>query len=110
MNTLYNDKLIELTDEEIIFHHYYFPFGNDKRVALNQIESVQIRQPSILSGSWRLWGGHPGIWFPKDYGRPGRNRIFIASLCNSSRRIGFTVEDSQTVADILQKLGLLYET
>jgi len=111
MNTLYKDSLVEVTDQEIVFHRYYFPLGNDKHVPLSRIESVQVSQPSALGGSWRIWGtGNFRTWFPLDGGRPGRDRIFVASLRNSSRRIGFTVEDSQKVAGILKEQGLLHET
>ncbi len=108
MNTLYKDSLVEVTDQEIVFHRYYFPFGNDKHVPLSQIESIQARPPSLISGSWRIWGtGDFQTWFPLDGKRPRRDRIFVASLRNTSQRIGFTVEDSQKVAGILEERGLL---
>jgi hypothetical protein len=111
MSTIYKDSLIEVTDEEVVFHCYYFPFGGDRRVALSQIESIQARQPSIINGSWRLWGtGDFRTWFPLDGRRPGRDRIFLACLRGSSRRVGFTVEDSQKVTGILRERGLLQET
>jgi hypothetical protein len=111
MNTIYKDKLIEVTDQEVVFHRYYFPFGGDKHVPLSQIESVQVRQPSVFGGSWRIWGtGDFQTWFPLDGGRPSRDRIFVASLRDSSRRIGFTVEDSQKVTSVLKERGLLHET
>ena len=30
MSTAYKDSLIEITDQEVVFHRYYFPFGGDK--------------------------------------------------------------------------------
>jgi hypothetical protein len=111
VTTIYKDSLIEVTDEEIVFHRYYFPLGGDRHVPLSQIESVQVRQPSFLGGSWRLWGtGDFRTWFPQDNKRPSRDRIFVASLRNSYRRIGFTVEDSQMVTTIFKERGLLQET
>lgn len=118
MNTLYKDSLVEVTDQEIVLHGYYFPFCNDRRVPLSQIAGVQVRHPSgisVNSGSLRIWGtGDFRTWFPMDWNRPGRDRIFVALLNNSSprfsyRRIGFTVEDSQKVEGILKDLGLLSE-
>jgi len=110
MNTLYKDSLVEVTDQEIVFHRYYFPFGNAKHVPLSQIESIQARPPSLVGGSWRIWGtGDFQAWFPLDGKRPRRDRIFVASLRNTSQRIGFTVEDSQKVAGILEERGLLRE-
>jgi hypothetical protein len=111
VSTTYKDSLVEITEQEIVFHHYYFLFGNDKHVPLSQIESVQVRPPSFFGGSWRLWGsGDFRTWFPLDSHRPSRDRIFIASLRGRFRRIGFTVEDSQEVTGILRERGLLNET
>ncbi len=111
MSTLYKDHLVEVTDEEVVFHRYYFPFGGDKHVPLSRIESVQVRPRSIWSGSWRIWGsGDLRTWFPFDGARPSRDRVFIAFLRGCWRRIGFTVEDSEQVIEILQQQGLLRAT
>jgi hypothetical protein len=109
MKSLYKDSLLEITDQEVIFHHYYFPFGGDKHVPLSQIEDVEAKPPSVWGGSWRLWGsGDFRTWFPLDSRRPKRDRIFIASLRGKSHRIGFTVEDSEKAATILKERGLLH--
>jgi hypothetical protein len=107
MSTLYQDGLIEITDQEVVFHRYYFPFGGDKHVPLSQIECVQVRQPSVWCGSWRIWGGGLGIWFPRDGARPSRDAIFIAFLRSGFMRIGFTVEHSKEVTEVLRGRGLL---
>lgn len=109
MSTIYKDKLIEVTDEGVTFHRYYFPFGN-RSVSFAQIERIEVGSPSIFDGSWRLWGTSDfRTWFPLDGRRPSRDRIFVASLRDSSRRIGFTVEDSSEVARVLKERGLLHE-
>ncbi len=105
--TLYRDSLLEITDQEIVFHRYYFPFGGDKHVPLSEIESVQRRAPSVAFGSWRIWGGSPLAWFPLDWHRPSRDAIFLASLRNTALNIGFTVERSQEAAAVLRRRGLL---
>jgi hypothetical protein len=111
MSTLYKDKLIELTEQEIVFHRYYFPFGGDKHVLLSHIASVKVKPASVFGGSWRIWGTDDfRTWFPLDGRRPGRDRVFVASLRDSSRRIGFTVENSQQLTDVLKERGLLQET
>ena len=108
MKTLYKDGLVEITDQEVIFHRYYFPFGGDKHVPLSQIESVEVRPPSFLGGSWRIWGSSDlRTWFPLDGARPSRDRIFITHLRGRSHRICFTVERSKEVAEILRQRGLL---
>ena len=109
MSTLYKDGLVEISDQAVIFHRYYL-FGGDRRVPLSQIESVQVRPPSIWFGSWRIWGGGPRTWFPLDWRRPSRDAIFVAYLRDCFMCIGFTVEDSQCVKSILRERGLLRET
>ncbi len=104
----YQDKLVELTDAEIRFHHYYFPWG-DQSVLLKQIESIEVTPATIMRGRWRIWGtGDFRTWFPLDIKRPARERIFVARLRDSSRRIGFTVEDAAKVEAVLKDLGLLH--
>ena len=56
MSTLYKDPLVKITDEEVVLHRYYFPFGGDKHVPLTALTGVQTRQPSYFGGSWQLWG------------------------------------------------------
>lgn len=107
MSTLYKDSLIEVTDQEIVFHRYYFPFGGDKRVLLSRIEGIEVRQPSIWFGSWRIWGSSGRTWFPLDGGRPGRDAIFVATLRGGFMRIGFTVERSREAMEVFRERGLL---
>jgi hypothetical protein len=110
MSTLYKDGLVEVTDQEVVFHRYYFPFGGDKHVPMSQIERVEVRPPSIAFGSWRIWGGGPRTWFPLDGARPSRDRIFVAFLRGCFVRIGFTVEHSKQVMQVLRERGLLHDT
>ena len=110
MSTIYQDRLIEITDEELVFHHYYFPFGQDRRVPFSDIASIEAKKPSFFGGSWRIWGtGNFTTWFPCDFGRPFRDRIFVVKLRNTRRRIGFTVIDSEKVTTLLKSKGLLQE-
>ena len=110
MKILYRDSLIEITEQEIIFRRYYFPFGGEKHVPLSQIENVQIQPPSVSFGSWRIWGGGPLTWFPLDWHRPSRDAIFLAYLRSRSVRIGFTVERSKEAAEVLRERRLLQST
>jgi hypothetical protein len=108
MSILYKDEMVEVTDREVVFHRYYFPFGGDKHVPLSQIERVEMRRPSAGFGSWRIWGGGPRTWFPFDGARPSRDAIFVAFLRGCFIRIGFTVERSKEAADIFTQRGLLH--
>ena len=106
MGAIYQDRLIKITEQEMVLHRYYFPLGSDKHLPLSRIASVSARS----GGSSRLWGTRDiRTWFPQDNDRPRRDRIFIVSLLDSFWRIGFTVEDSQKVADIFKARGLLHE-
>lgn len=102
----YKDKLIEITKDQIIFNDYYFPMGN-KTVELSQVDSVEEKIPTIWNGQWRLHGGGLGIWFPADYSRPKRDKIFVMKLKDKLMRIGFTVENSQAVSEIFKSRNLI---
>ena len=107
---MYSDKLVEITDDEIMFRAYYFPAGS-KRVKLSAVEHIEQKRPSPWNGKWRLHGtGSFGTWFPADYKRPIRDAIFVMKVHGQGLRIGFTVEDSQTVSEIFRQKGLLKKT
>jgi hypothetical protein len=106
LSSLYHDHLVEITDTEMVFHHYYFPFGQAKRVPLDRIQSIEAKSPTLWNGKWRLWGGNFGIWFPNDIQRFKRDLIFLAKVRDSKTRIGFTVEHSQEVVTILKSRGI----
>ena len=106
--SIYKDKLITITKNEIIFHHYYFPTGKDKVVRFKDLKCVSVEKPTIWNGKWRLHGtGNFRVWFPKDYGRPKRDRIFIATLKTQWVRIGFTAEDGDKLENILKSRNLI---
>jgi hypothetical protein len=105
---IYQDKLITITKNEIIFHNYYFPTMKNKIVKLENLKSVSVEKPTIWNGRWRLHGtGNFKVWFPKDYGRPKRDRIFIATLKTQWVNIGFTVEDGDKVEAFLKSRNLI---
>jgi len=103
----YEDKLVQITGEHIVFQRYYFPFGS-KEVRVSEIESIAALQPSLATGSWRIWGtGDFSTWFPCDWRRPKRDVIFLLKLKDKSRSIGFTVEDSWAVLSLFREMGIL---
>lgn len=106
---LYSDKLLEIDDHSIFFRHYYFPVGS-KRVSLNQIQHIEVVNPSLFSGKYRIHGtGDFRTWYPYDGKRPIRDQIFIITLKKGWWRIGFTVERSGLVQLMLEKHGLIKE-
>ncbi len=106
--SLYSDKLISITDRDIIFYHYYFPTGKRKHVKMDDIECIAVLAPLLRNGKWRIHGtGNLKVWFPKDKQRPQRDRIFIATLKNQWVDIGFTVEDGASVENLLIAKNLI---
>ena len=104
---LYDDKLISIAEDKIIFKHYYFPSGKPKIVLLDHIEWIKVAEATIRNGKWRIHGsGNFKLWFPRDNKRFKRDKIFFAKLNSQRVRIGFTVEDSGQVEKIFNKMGL----
>jgi hypothetical protein len=104
----YTDRLVTITKDDIIFQHYYFPTGKRKVVKIDNIRCIFVEKPTLWNGKWRLHGtGNFKTWFPKDYSRFKRDRIFIATLKNQWVNIGFTVEDGDRVEVILRSKNLI---
>ena len=100
-NIVYRDKLVEINDDSILIRDYYYPFGN-KRVNFENVESIVVKKPSLLSGKYRYYGtGDFRTWFPPD-NRTSRDKIFIIKIKNKWWRIGLTVENSQTVLSLIK--------
>ena len=107
-NPTYHDSLITIAADEIVFADYYFPRHTPKTVRLTDIADITVCEPTIWNGKWRLHGtGNLKTWFPADYNRPRRDKIFIADLKSQWIKIGFTVEDSARVETIFRQLGLI---
>jgi hypothetical protein len=107
IQNLYSDGLISITEDAIIFHNYYF-FGVSRTVHFNNVESIEARKPTVWNGKWRFWGsGSLGVWFPMDFGRASRDRIFYLKQKGKMLLIGFTVKDSFKVESIFRERGLM---
>jgi hypothetical protein len=105
--TVYTDALVKITKRSILFRRYGF-FEGDRLVQFPEIEKIIVKKPSIWNGRFRFHGtGDFKTWFPKDFQRYKRDLIFIAYIRNKWWRIGFTVENSDTVLKILQEKGLI---
>jgi hypothetical protein len=118
MNTLYSDSLVEITDESITFRKFDWKFRyRPRRVALSEITRIEVRPLSFRGGRWKLFGSGFDLhnWFPLDWHRPSRDKVFVAFLRGQGERIAFhlrlrsisfTVEDSKRVEEILRQKGL----
>jgi len=99
---IYADRLVRLTTTDIHFSWYYFPFGS-KTILLSEIDVIE----QVPGGSWRLWGsGDFRTWFPCDWRRPGRLRIYILHRRAKFVRIGFTVERDEEFELALRGQGI----
>ena len=105
---LYQDKLVEISNNSILLKNYYYPSLKPKEIVFSSIDSIKIKQPSIWTGKWRFHGtGDLRTWFPLDNARNTRDRIFFITLKDKWVRIGFTAEDSEAVQKIFREKGLL---
>ncbi len=106
--TLYSDRLIVITDEQIVFKQYRFLIWGRKVVPLDNIEQIVVQKPTMTNGQWRIQGTGDFIWwFPQDWGRPSRDRIFFAYLKKGWFNIAFTAMNGEQVQSILQDMNLL---
>jgi hypothetical protein len=106
--SVYNDALVEITDDFIRLKRFYFPFAISKRIPLQTIERIEVLKPALATGKWRLWGsGDFQVWFPLDCRRYARDSIFYIHVKDSSIRYGFTVLDSNQVSEILKSKNLI---
>ena len=108
MSTIaYSDSLVQIDDRHIVVKRYY-PNGKDKRVSLDDIETITAKRPSLWTGKWRLSGtGDFRTWFATDLMRFKRDKIFIVKMKNRWWRIGFTAEDAGRVEQIFREKQLL---
>jgi hypothetical protein len=109
MAVIYEDRLVRITGDSITFLHYSFPFFTSAReVMFRDIDHIDVTRATIMTGKWRI-GGTGGFrtWYPLDWNRPSRDRIFHATLKTGGMDIGFTVESPDEVIPILRKKGLI---
>ncbi len=105
--TLYEDKLIKITNRSILLKKYYLPIKS-KNIPNIAIDYIKVVKPTLLTGKYRYWGtGDFTRWFPMDFLRSKRDAIFILHRKNKRIQACFTVEDSQKVKEILEKENLL---
>jgi hypothetical protein len=107
---LYTDGLVTITKDTITLNNYYF-FGVSKKIPISNIERIEVKESNIYNGKYRLWGSTGlMVWFPLDWGRSGRDRIFHLYQKGKSFIIGFTVKNGALVESILQQMQLIRQT
>ena len=104
---IYDDKLITIFPDSILFKNYYLFSIGSKRIRFDRIRTITVDEPTLFTGKWRFQGsGDLRTWFPFDSKRPKRDKIFTVTFLEKRTRIGFTVEDSNQVLHILREKGL----
>ena len=106
-SAIYSDSLVSINHSSILFRRYSL-FEKDRLVLLSDIEKIVAKKTSIWNGKFRFHGtGDFKTWFPKDFQRYKRDKIFFAFISNKWWRIGFTVENSAAVMKIFSEKGLI---
>jgi hypothetical protein len=106
-SAIYSDSLVSINHNSILFRRYSL-FEKDRLVLLSDIEKIVVKKPSLWNGKFRFHGtGDFKTWFPKDYQRYKRDKIFFAFIRDKWWRIGFTVENSAAVMKIFSEKGLI---
>ncbi|MFZ1280024.1 MAG: hypothetical protein WAR59_04255 [Ignavibacteriaceae bacterium] len=99
---LYIDRLVRISETSITFFNYYYPSSKSLTVPFHNVKKVVSLMPTLLNGKYRLWGTSSFFtWFPKDFKRSTRDKIFILYRKNKRVKIGFTAVDSQKVFEII---------
>lgn len=76
--SLYRDKWIECTPEEIRICGYYFPWGGTKSIPYREIGAVRRVDLGVARGRARIWGtANPRYWANLDPGRPRKKAGLI---------------------------------
>ena len=105
---IYQDKLVDISNDSILLKNYYFPSQKPKEILFNSINNVKVKLPTLATGKWRFQGtGDFHTWFPLDTERNKRDKIFFISLKGKWLQIGFTVVNSEAVQNIFRAKGLL---
>ena len=108
---VYEDKLVKVFPDSIQLKNYYLLSIGSRTIPFGQIRTITVEKPTLFTGKWRLQGsGDLRTWFPLDAERPKRDKVFLVTLLNKRTRIGFTVEHSDEVFQILKEKGLIQST
>jgi hypothetical protein len=98
--TLYRDRFIECTEDEVVIHWYYFPWGT-KRVPYSAVKSFSEVPLSAFRGKGRIWGtGNFRYWASLDPRRPKKSAGLILDLGKSISPF-ITPDDADAVAEII---------
>ena len=99
--SLYHDKWVECTPEEVRVRGYYFPWGT-KKMPYRSIRGVKLVALSTLRGKPRIWGtANPRYWASLDPQRPKKSTALILDLGHFVRPF-ITPDDAAAVEAIIR--------
>ena len=103
---IYDDGIIACGADGLLIRNYYFPSMRTKHLSWAEIEGVQAKPLSLLTGKFRFWGmGVKPCWYNLDLRRPLKTRA-IEIDTGSVFRSAITPKDPDRVfAIISQKVG-----
>ena len=80
-----------------------------RKIAFPKIDRIEGVEPTLVTGKWRWWGtGDLKTWFTADFSRNKRDKIFFLILQKQKRIvIGFTVENTEKIKNILRDQSML---
>ena len=106
--SLYHDKWVECTPEEVRVRGYYFPWGT-KKMPYRSIRGVKLVALSTLRGKPRIWGtANPRYWASLDPQRPKKSTALILDLGHFVRPF-ITPDDAAAVEAIIRERARLGE-
>jgi len=105
---VYNDRFLEIYQDHMILSGFYFGPVGRKKLPFKNISEIKIVDIGFWKGKYRVQGtGDFKTWFTHDIDRPSKTIAFILYRNNKWWRIGFSVEDYETVSAIFESKGLL---
>ncbi|MGO9557881.1 MAG: hypothetical protein ACLPQS_01290 [Acidimicrobiales bacterium] len=102
MTTLYKDRYVECSDDQLSIRAYFFPWGT-KRIPYSSIKAISRFELTPLHGKLRIWGsGTLTYWANLDPGRPKKH---IGLIIDTGRRVKtlLTPDEPATVAGLLSE-------
>ncbi len=110
MKQVYEDNLIKLTDDDILFKKYYIPTFASKIIKLSRIEKIQVIKKTFFDQEIKLMGTDDfKTWYPFDSLRSKRKFLYLLFEKNKRRRIAFTVEDDEKFRDLIRGRGISFQ-
>ncbi|MBM3694424.1 MAG: hypothetical protein FJW79_00595 [Actinobacteria bacterium] len=104
--SLYRDRWIECTPEQLLIRGYYFPYGPPKAIAYSKVRSVERFPLTTWTGKWRIWGtSSPRYWAHLDPGRPHKAVGLLLDL-GGFVRPWITPDDPDAVEEIINRRRL----